>query len=196
MKNALSVVAVALTLSASAHADFSDVPDGVYDVDPAHGYIVFSYSHFGLSTPKVGFNSFEAVLDLDAGSPTDSTIDVTIDAKSIDSRVPLFNEHLNSSDWLDTEQFPEITFSSTGIEQTGDGTYAISGELTVRGITKPVTLDATINAATIHPLQKVPVVGVSATGTILRSDFGVGKYAPDVSDEMTVSIEVEMLKRP
>ncbi len=196
MKRSISMAVAALALSAAAKAEFSEVPDGIYDVDPEHGYIVFSYSHLGLSTPKVGFNSFTAVLDLDTESPAESTVDVTIDATSVDSRVPRFDEHLNSSEWLDTAQYPEITFESTGMKQTTDDTFEITGELTMKGITKPLTLTATINAAKIHPLKEIPVVGVSATGTVLRSDYGVDKYAPAVSDEVTVSIEVEMLKRP
>ncbi len=196
MKTFIVVAATALALAPGAHADFSQVPDGPYDVDDTHGYILFSYTHLGLSRPTVGFNDFDAVLTLDADDPTQSTIEVTIDAASVDSRVPVFNEHLNSPDWLDTATHPEITFTSTTIEPAGDDRYTVVGDLTVKGITKPVTLAATINAATMHPMRNVPVVGVSATGTVLRSDYGLEQYAPAVTDELELRIEVEMLKRP
>ncbi len=188
--------AASLLVAASATADFSAVPDGAYDVDKSHGYILFSYSHFGLSNPSVGFNAFDASLDLDTDAPENSTIEVVIDAASVDSRVPEFDEHLNSAEWLDTAKFPKITFSSSRIESTGDATYTVHGDLTIKDITKPVTLSATINAATMHPLRNVPVVGVSATGTVLRSDYGLQKYAPAVTHELQLTIEVDMLKRP
>lgn len=194
--NKLAALALACTLSSVANADFSAVPDGTYEVDPTHGYILFSYTHLGLSNPSVGFNAFQATLDLDADAPESSTITVVIDAASIDSRVPVFNEHLNSAEWLDTQQFPEIRFTSTAIEETGDGRYAVQGELTVKGITRPVTLDATVNAAKMHPMRNIPAVGISATGTVLRSDFGLEKYAPAVTDELQLTIEVEMLQKP
>jgi polyisoprenoid-binding protein YceI len=190
-----AVLATSLaTLAATAQADFSEVPDGAYAVDPTHGYILFSYTHLGLSNPSVGFNDFDAVLNLDADAPENSTITVTIDAASVDSRVAEFDEHLNSPEWLDTARYPEITFRSTGIEPLGEDRYALTGDLTVKGITRPVTLDATINAATMHPMRNVPVVGVSASGTVLRSDYGLEKYAPAVTDELTLNIQVEMLK--
>lgn len=196
MKALNTALAAMLALAGTVRADLSGVPGGVYEVDKLHGYILFSYSHFGLSNPSVGFNDFDAVLNLDTDAPEKSTIEVTIDAASVDSRVPIFNEHLNSADWLDTAAHPEITFRSTAIQATGEATYAVTGDLTVKGITRPATLQATINAATMHPLQDVPVVGVSATGTVLRSDYGLEQYAPDVTDELTLTIEVEMLKRP
>ena len=170
------------------------MPSGAYEVDPQHGYVLFSYTHLGFSNPQVGFNAFTVDLDLDPEAPEDSTVEVTIDASSVDSRVPVFDEHLKGADWLDTAKYPDITFISTGIERTGDDRYAVTGNLTVKGITRPVTLDATINAAKEHPLKNIPAVGVSATGTVLRSEFGLDGYVPAVTDELTLTIEVEMLK--
>ncbi len=93
-------------------------------------------------------------------------------------------------------RFPEVNPASRAVFESGDDRYTVVGDLTVKGITKPVTLDATINAATMHPMRNVPVVGVSATGTVLRSDYGLEQYAPAVTDELELRIEVEMLKRP
>ena len=191
MKRVFALLAFAA--SPFAAADTSAVPDGTYSVDPQHGYILFSYSHFGLSNPQVGFNTFEATLDLDAKHPENSAVKVTIDASSIDSRVPVFDEHLRGEDFFQTDKYPQITFASTSIESTGDSTYAITGDLTMKGVTKPVTLDASI-VAKMHPFREIPVVGVSASGQLKRSNWDLGAYAPSVSDDVTLTIEVEMLK--
>lgn len=185
-----------LTLGASldAAADLSAVPGGRYELDPTHGYILFSYSHLGFSNPSVGFNTFEAVLDLDADDPADSGIQVTIDASSIDSRVPEFNDHLNGADFFDTAQFPAIVFESTGILAVADDRFKVTGNLTIKDVTRPVVLDATINKAANHPFKQTPTIGITATGDILRSEWGLDNYAPAVSDEVTLRIEVELNK--
>ena len=181
-----------LLVSTSAFADLSSLPAGKYNVDPQHGYILFSYSHFGLSEPQVGFNSFDATIELNPENPTDSSVDVTIDIASVDSRVDVFDGHLRSDDWFNAEAHPTATFSATSIEATENG-HTITGDLTVKGITKAVTLDAKVSTVATHPIQRVPAIGVSATGDIKRSDFDLGAYAPAVSDEVTLTIEAEFL---
>jgi polyisoprenoid-binding protein YceI len=186
--------AVALfALPFSASADLSGVPSGKYSLDASHGYITFTYSHLGFSNPRVGFNRFDTVLELDSSSPENSTIEVTIDASSIDSRVAEFNDHLNGSDFFNTGEYPTITFKSTKIEATGENSFDVTGDLTILGTTKPVTLVTTINKAANHPLRNVPTVGVSASATLMRSAWGLGAYVPAVSDEVELSIEVELL---
>ena len=186
-------VATLLALPFSAAADLSGVPSGVYSLDNTHGYITFTYSHLGFSNPRVGFNRFDTELDLDSSNPENSAIAVSIDATSIDSRVADFNDHLNSGDFFNTAEYPTITFKSTKIEATGENTFDVTGDLTILGTTKPVTLAATINKAANHPMRNVPTVGVSATARLLRSDWGLGAYVPAVSDEVELSIEVELL---
>ena len=185
--------ATLLALPFSASADLSDVPSGVYTLDSTHGYITFTYSHLGFSNPRVGFNRFDTTLELDSRNPENSAIDVTIDASSIDSRVEEFNGHLNGSDFFNTAEYPTITFESTKVEATGENTFDVTGNLTILDTTKPVTLQATINKASNHPMRNVPTVGVSATTKLMRSDWGLGAYAPAVSDEVELSIEVELL---
>lgn len=182
-----------LALSFSASADLSDVPSGKYTLDSSHGYITFTYSHLGFSNPRVGFNRFDTELQLDSSNPENSSIEVTIDASSIDSRVAEFNEHLNGSDFFNTSEHPTITFKSTKVEATGENTFDVTGDLTILGTTKPVTLAATINKAANHPMRNVPTVGVSASTTLMRSEWGLGAYVPAVSDEVELSIEVELL---
>jgi polyisoprenoid-binding protein YceI len=189
-----SILAAALLgIPLSASADLSDVPSGTYTLDSSHGYITFTYSHLGFSNPRVGFNSFDTVLELDSSDPENSVVVVTIDASSVDSRVAEFNEHLNGSDFFNTTEYPTITFESTKIEATGENTFDVTGDLTILGTTKPVTLIATINKAADHPMRNVPTVGVSAVTTLKRSEWGLGAYVPAVSDEVELSIEVELL---
>ena len=185
--------ATLLVLPFSVSADLSDVPSGVYTLDSSHGYITFTYSHLGFSNPRIGFNRFDTKLELDSSDPENSTIGVTIDASSIDSRVAEFNDHLNGSDFFNTAEYPTITFESTNVVATGDNTFDVTGNLTILGTTKPVTLAATINRAANHPMLDVPTVGVSASARILRSEWGLGAYVPAVSDEVELSIEVELL---
>ena len=195
MRNRLhSLCAVTLlAMPFSVLADLSNVPSAKYTLDNTHGYITFTYSHLGFSNPRVGFNSFDTVLELDSRNPANSTVEVTIDASSIDSRVAEFNDHLKSSDFFNTAEYPTITFKSTKVEATGANTFDVTGDLTILGTTRPVTLATTINKAANHPMRDVPTVGVSASGTLLRSAWGLGAYVPAVSDEVELSIEVELL---
>jgi len=181
-----------LTLAANAAAELSEMPSGKYTLDKTHAYITFSYSHLGFSNPHVGFNEFEVNLDLDSDRPEDSKLDVLIDATSIDSRVEEFDGHLKSEKYFDTANYPEITFTSTRIESTGDGTYDVTGDLTIKGVTKPVTFAATINKADMHPMRKVPTIGVSAATKVMRSDWGIDRAVPSVGNEVTIDIEVEL----
>ncbi len=188
----IALFSASLLFASNTFADLSSLPSGKYTVDPQHGYILFSYSHFGLSEPQVGFNSFDAAIDLDPDSPTSSTVSVTIDVASVDSRVEVFDGHLKSDDWFNVEAHPEITFTASAIEQT-DGGYEITGDVTIKGITKAITLDASVATVETHPIQRVPAIGVSASGSLKRSDFDLGAYAPAVSDDVTLTIEAEFL---
>jgi len=106
----------------------------------------------------------------------------------------IFNKHITGEKWFDAGANPAITFSSKSVTANGDGTYALMGDLTIKGMTKPVTLDVTINAAMNHPLKKTPVVGISAIGALNRSDWGLGGNAPYISDEVKLEIQAEMFK--
>ena len=185
---AIGLFALSAPLSATAW----DVPSGEYGLDKTHGYITISYNHLGFSNPHVGFDSFEVSLDADAENPESSNVEVLIDATSINSRVEVFNGHLNGGNFFDTANHPEITFVSTGITSTGENTFDISGDLTIKGITKPVTLNATINKAADHPMRGVPTIGVTAIAQVLRSEWGLSRAVPVVSDEVSIFIDVEL----
>lgn len=181
-----------LALSAPYSASAWDVPSGEYGLDKTHGYITISYSHLGFSNPHVGFDSFEVSLAADADDPGRSNVEVLIDATSINSRVEVFDDHLNGENFFDTANHPEITFASTGITSTGENTFDIQGQLTIKGITKPVTLNATINKAAEHPMRGVPTIGVTAIAQVLRSEWGLAYAVPAVSDEVSIFIDVEL----
>ncbi len=183
-----------LATTATAAADFG-VPSGEYYLDKTHAYITFTYSHLGFSNPHVSFDSFDVSLNADVDSPENSKIDVTIDAASINSRVDEFDDHLNGEDFFDTGKFPEITFKSTSFKQTGDMTFDVTGDLTIKGVTKPVTLAATVNKAGQHPMLKIPDIGFSATTKLSRTEFGLGAYAPAVGDEVEIFITAELFKK-
>jgi polyisoprenoid-binding protein YceI len=186
------LAATILGLGCNASAELSDVPSGEYGLDKNHGYITFSYSHFGYSNPHIAFNSFDLTLNLDSANPENSTIEVVIDATSVDSHVEAFNGHLNGRNFFDTANHPTISFNSTSFKATGETTFDVVGDLTIKGITQPVTLEATVNKAANHPRRNTPIVGVVATAKILRSGFGLDRVIPNVSDEVTLYISVEM----
>ena len=181
-----------LAFTGSAQAELSSVPSGEYGLDKTHGYITFTYDHLGFSTPHVGFRSFDVNLTLDSEDVGNSEIDVVIDTTSIDSRVEKFDGHLNGANFFDTEQFPQATFTSTGITEAGENEYKVTGDLTIKGVTQSVTLDAKLNKADMHPMRKVPTVGFSAQTKVNRSDFGISRAVPNVGDEVTIYIEVEL----
>tara|TARA_R110002049_G_scaffold138781_7_gene299202 strand:+ start:2738 stop:3337 length:600 start_codon:yes stop_codon:yes gene_type:complete len=194
MKKVLTgaLAASMLSFSVTALADLSDVPSGKYTLDKTHGYITFSYSHLGFSNPHVGFNSFDVNVDLDSKNPEKSKVNVTIDASSIDSRVEVFNGHLNGENFFDTANYDTITFNSTKITAQDADTFTVNGDLTIKGITKPVTLVAELNKAANHPMRKVPTIGFSGEAKVKRSEWGLDRAVPAVGDEVTIYIEVEL----
>lgn len=183
-------ITVAVWLPLAGHAA-NDVPSGSYSVDPTHGYINLHYNHLGFSRPTIRVTGFEADLTYDAKNVTNSVVNVSMEAKSLDSGVEKFDGHLYGEKFFDVAKYPSITFASTNVEDAGDGKLAINGDLTVKGITKPVTLNATLNKAAVNPIKKVPALGFSATTTINRSAWGLGEYVPMVSDEVDILIEIE-----
>jgi len=190
VRTALAASLLGLALNASA--GLSDLPSGAYGLDKSHGYITFTYSHMGFSTPHVGFRSFDVDLDFDSENPENSVLSVIIDATSIDSRVENFNDHLNGPNLFDTANHPTITFKSTSIEVTGEDKLNVTGDLMIMGTTKPVTLETTILKAANHPMRNTPIIGVSAEATVLRSEWGLTRSLPNVGDEVTILVSVEM----
>lgn len=163
-------------------------------VDPSHTYPRFEYSHFGYSNQIQRFNKTSGTIVVDRAAKTGSVV-ITIDAKSVDTGYPLFNEHIQGEDYFDTAKYPTITYKSTAVKFEGNKPVAVEGLLTVKGVSKPVTLTVTSFHAMPHPLLKKDAIGANAVAKIKRSDFNAGKNAPYVSDEVTLSIAVEAVKQ-
>lgn len=172
----------------------SNVSPGRYELDETHAYLTFSYSHMGLSNPRLQFAAFDAELMLNGNDMAESQVQITVDAASIDSGVAELDDELRSADFFDVASHPEITFTSSAYEETSENTGRLSGELTVMGVTKPVTLDVIINSAAMNRMVRKEMIGFSAEGVIKRSDFGLTAYDQFVSDELSLDIEVEFIR--
>ncbi|WP_225876285.1 YceI family protein [Lysobacter solisilvae (ex Woo and Kim 2020)] len=164
-----------------------------YKIDPNHTDVIAGWNHFGFANPTARFGQVDGVIVYDAADVAKSSVKVTIPLSGIDSGVPDLDEHLRSADFFDAATYPTITFTSTKAEAAGDNKLRVSGDLTVHGVTKPVVLDVTLNKAGEHPLGKRAAVGFDASTTIKRSEFGVNKYVPNVSDEITIRITTEAM---
>ncbi|CAL95487.1 YceI family protein [Azoarcus olearius] len=191
MKNTLKTLALA-TLFAGFAGSAAAAPES-YVIDNSHTFPRFSYSHFGLSKQLSRFNKTSGTIVLDKAAKTGS-VDVTIDMKSVDTGFALFDEHIQGADFLDTANHPTARFKSTRVRFEGDKPVSIDGELTIKGITRPVTLQVTSFLNMPHPMLNKDAIGANATTVIKRSEFKAGKYAPDVSDEVTLEIAVEAIK--
>lgn len=172
----------------------ANVLPGRYDLDETHAYVTFRYSHMGLSNPVVHFGDVDAELDLDGRTLPNSSVEVTIDAASVDSGVDDLDEHFRGEDFFDVENHPDIRFVSKGYEELSESKGRLTGDLTVVGRTREVTLDVTINAAATNRMTRKDGIGISATGTLRRSDFGLTAYSELVGDELELTIEAEFIR--
>jgi polyisoprenoid-binding protein YceI len=161
-----------------------------YNVDGSHTFPRFSYSHFGYSTQLSSFKNTTGKVVFDAEAKTGS-VDITIDMKSVNTGFEVFDGHIQGEDFFDTAKFPTATFKSTKVVFEGDKPKTIEGQLTIKGVTKPVTLTVTGFLAMPHPMMKKPAIGANAFTTIKRSEFNAGKYVPYVGDEVRIDIALE-----
>ncbi|HWL72183.1 MAG TPA: YceI family protein [Geminicoccus sp.] len=160
-------------------------------IDNSHTAITFTVDHFGYSTVHGFFRDFTGELSLDPEAPETSSVAFTIQADSLDTLFAKRDEHLKSADFLDVANFPTITFQSTKVEPEGDDSAKVTGDLTIKGVTKPVVLDVKLNKLEPSPMTKTDTAGFTVTTVIKRSDFGVSAYVPAVGDELTVRIDTE-----
>ncbi len=184
-----------LALAASLSAPVFAAPE-TYSINSEYGHTFpnFSYNHLGYSTQMGRFNKTTGTLVIDREAKTGS-VDVVIDTTSVDSGSSVFDGHLKGEDFFSTAKFPSATFKSTAVKFDGDKPVAIEGNLTLKGVTKPVTLTLTSFTAKPHPMAKKDAIGANATTVIKRTDFNMGKYAPYVGDDVTLTISVEALKQ-
>ena len=182
------MVATALTTGMMNSAVAASV---AYTIDPTHTATVFNWSHFGFSSPSANFNNIQGTINYDQRQPSKSTVEVTIPVASVNTNVKALDDEFQKADWFNAEKYPNITFKSTRVVSPNGKNFKIYGDLTVKGITKPVVLTATMNKQGAHPMTKLPTVGFNATTSFNRSEFGIGNYAPNVSDKITVNITTE-----
>ena len=176
-------VAIASSVTLAAPVD--------YKIDPTHTATVFSWNHFGFSTPSANFTDIQGVLKVDNAKPANSSVEVTIPISSVNTNVPALDKEFQEEAWFNAAKYPNITFKSTKVETKDKKHFKITGDLTVKGVTKPVVLDAVLNKQGEHPMAKVPAIGFNATTSFNRSAFGIGNYVPNVGDKITVNITTE-----
>lgn len=182
----LAAALVALALAGAAHAQAV-----TYRLDPNHTQVLAKWDHFGYSHPVANFGQVDGTLVYDARDVAASSVKVTLPLAGLTSFVPSFDEHLRSEDFFDAAKHPNATFASTRVEAVGEGRLKVTGNLTIKEHTRPVVLDVTLNKA--GERNGRAAIGFDATATLKRSDFGLGLFAPNVSDEVRLSITTEAL---
>ena len=187
----MNLKALTLGLVVASAATFAIAKPVAYQIDPTHSATVFSWSHFGFSTPSANFSDIQGTINVDNEKPAASSVNVTIPLSSINTNVAALDKHIQGAEFFDAAKYPNITFKSTKVETKDKKHFKIMGDLTIKGVTKPVVLDATLNKQAVHPMTKLPAIGFNATTSFNRSAFGVAAYVPNVGDKITVNITTE-----
>ncbi|MGA8705397.1 MAG: YceI family protein [Steroidobacteraceae bacterium] len=182
----IALAALGLTLAASTAALAAPT---TYIPNADHTFVRFSYDHLGFSTQESRFDKTTGTVTFDPAAKT-GAVDLVIDTKSVDTGSDLFNGHIQGADFLDTAQYPTATFRSNSVKFDGDKPVSVTGDLTLKGVTKPVTLNITLFKHGLNMMKK-DGIGANATATIKRSDFNMSKYVPMVSDDVTLTIAIE-----
>ncbi|MEN8992959.1 YceI family protein [Acinetobacter sp. YH12069] len=183
--------ALTIGLAVASVTTISMAKPVAYQIDPTHTATVFTWNHFGFSTPSANFSDIQGTINVDNAKPANSSVNVTIPLSSLNTNVKALDDHLKKADFFDAEQYPNITFKSTKVQAISKTKYKITGNLTVKNVTKPVVLDAVLNKQAVHPMTKAETIGFNATTSFDRSAFGVGAYVPNVGDKITVNITTE-----
>jgi polyisoprenoid-binding protein YceI len=194
---ALGTVLLCVAAAAAAAADV--VPAGQYRLEPSHASLLFKVDHLGFSNYTARFRRFDATLQFDPARLAASKVRVTVDATSIETDFPDpakldFNKELQGAGWLDAAAHPQMTYRSLRVVPTGGRAFRIEGELTLRGITRPLVLEARYNGGYAgHPMDPNARIGFSATGTLKRSDYGMTYGIPPAGSTMGVSDAVQVV---
>lgn len=174
-----------------ATATVVDAAPVTYTLDPDHTQVLFSWSHFGYSSPSANLGLGSGTLVFDEQHPERSSVQASLPLSKLDTHVAALDVHLKQADFLDAAKYPQVTFKSTRVRPLGGNRFEVTGDATIHGITRVVVLDAVLNRVGMHPMSKQQSIGFDATTRIKRSEFGVGAYVPDVGDELTVRITTE-----
>jgi len=182
-----SIIAIAALFSAPAHAA------DTYTIDPTHTWPVFEVNHLGFSTQRGRFNKSSGKITLDTAAKKGS-VELSIEAASLDMGFDKWDEHMKSDEFFNVAKFPSMRFVSEKLVFDGDKVVAAEGSFTLLGVTKPVALTVSNFRCAPHPMAKKPACGADITATLKRSEFGMTKYVPVVSDEVKISVPVEAIK--
>lgn len=189
MQRSLALIVLAACLAAPAFAQ-----DATYVTDPNHTFVRFAYSHMGFTTQLSRFDKVSGKIVLDTAAKT-GTADILIDTRSASTGSAQFNEHIQDEDFLNTATYPTATFKSHTIKFKGNVPDEVDGDLTLKGVTRPVVLKITSFKCMMHPMAKKEACGADAVTHLKRTDFNMGKYAPLVGDDVTVTVTVEAIKQ-
>jgi polyisoprenoid-binding protein YceI len=198
MRTVVAALVAAVAFAMSGIAALADT----YTIDKSHTLVAFGWERAGLSRQQGRFTDVSGAVDFDPANLEAAKLDVSIRASSVQTGVDALDRHLRSADFFDTANHPVVTFKSTAVRRTGDKQGQITGELTLLGVTKPVTLDVTWVFTGLHPLGQInpglrdrTVSVFSAKGVIKRSDWGMTRVIPLVADDIAITIETELLKK-
>jgi polyisoprenoid-binding protein YceI len=189
LKFTLALATIALASAVSAVGQSSQ-----WQVDPNHSSAQFAVRHMGISTVRGTFTKLSGVAQYDPASLTNNSVQVTIETASVDTRVEMRDNDLRSDHFFDVQKYPSMTFHSTKVESAGNGKLKITGDLTIRGITKPVTLDVEGPSKAVDDRHGHLHMGVSGTGTLNRTDFGITGYQGMVGNEINLTIDAELVQ--
>jgi polyisoprenoid-binding protein YceI len=191
MSRFLSAFAIVFLLTLSAASQDRNT----WQMDPPHSSAQFSVRHLGVSTVRGAFTKVSGTVQYDANDPSKDSLQATIDATSVDTRVEMRDNDLRSSNYLDVQKYPTITFVSKKVEAAGSGKLKITGDLTIHGVTKEVVLDVDGPSAPIKDPWGNQRMGVSATTTINRMDFGVAGGKGMIGDDISITLDIEMTRK-
>jgi len=187
------IKSLALAACMAFGANAAAVAADSYTLDPTHTFPRFEISHFGFSTHRGQFNKTTGKLVLDRTAKTGS-VEITVQTASVGTGDPKLEEHLRSADFFNVEKFPTMVFKAKTIKFNGDVPASAEGELTLLGVTKPLTLTISRVKCAPHPMMKKDGCGAEVSGTLKRSDFGMKTYVPNLGDEVTLHIQIEAAK--
>ena len=187
MKKVIASIALASVFAVSAYAADS------YTIDPNHTFPVFEVNHLGYSVQYGRFNKTSGNITLDMAARSGS-VDLTIETASLDMGFPVWDEHMSADGFFNTAKFPTMTFKSNKLIFKDDKVVAAEGQFTLLGVTRPLTVSVSGFKCGDHPMNKKPMCGANIGGTIKRSDFGMTKYVPAISDEVQIRVPVEAYK--
>lgn len=192
-----STCVIAQPAQAPFSKDFSAQPSGEYVLDKSHASVTWRISHLGLSQYTARFDKMDGKVNYTPATATASRVEFTIDAKSINTGLAAFDKKLQGDVYFDAEKNPNITFKSTKIEPVAGqpGKFKMTGDMTLRGVTKPMHWDVTFNGGVYNRFAQAHAVGFSAKGVVKRSEWGMKELLPFIGDDVEVQVEVEFNNR-